>query len=111
MHWDGDKGRLQHGRRRAAEQYAVRHVLLADLRGHGPRQGRDAGHHARSPNQPDGYNNVSPIYGTDDRIIFTSDRPRDGERAPLPAARRVRGSADDDRALEPRSERPATCSC
>jgi Hydrazine synthase alpha subunit middle domain len=29
------------------------------------------------PNQP-AYNNVSPIYGTDDRIIFTSDRPRDG---------------------------------
>jgi hypothetical protein len=27
-------------------------------------------------NQPN-YNNVTPIYGTDDRIIFTSDRPRD----------------------------------
>ncbi|MCB0063918.1 MAG: hypothetical protein KDE19_17465, partial [Caldilineaceae bacterium] len=32
------------------------------------------------PNQPANYNNVSPIYGTDDRIIFTSDRPRSGER-------------------------------
>jgi hypothetical protein len=31
-------------------------------------------------NQPAGYNNVSPIYGTDDRILFTSDRPRSGER-------------------------------
>jgi hypothetical protein len=31
-------------------------------------------------NQPAGYNNVSPIYGTDDRILFTSDRPRDGSR-------------------------------
>lgn len=30
------------------------------------------------PNQP-GYNNVSPIYGSDDRILFTSDRPRSGE--------------------------------
>jgi len=30
------------------------------------------------PNQPTNYNNVSPIYGTDDRIIFTSDRPRNG---------------------------------
>lgn len=29
------------------------------------------------PNQP-AYNNVSPIYGSDDRIIFTTDRPRDG---------------------------------
>jgi hypothetical protein len=27
-------------------------------------------------NQPN-YNNITPIYGTDDRIIFTSDRPRD----------------------------------
>jgi Hydrazine synthase alpha subunit middle domain len=31
-------------------------------------------------NQPAGYNNVSPFYGTDDRILFTSDRPRGGER-------------------------------
>ncbi len=30
------------------------------------------------PNQPTEFNNVSPIYGTDDRIIFTSDRPRNG---------------------------------
>ena len=32
------------------------------------------------PNQPTTYNNVSPIYGTDDRIIFASDRPRNGQR-------------------------------
>src|SRR5438045_2356429 len=32
----------------------------------------------RVPNQPATYNNVSPAYGTDERIIFTSDRPRDG---------------------------------
>ncbi len=31
------------------------------------------------PRQPSEYNNVSPIYGTDDRILFTSDRPRGGE--------------------------------
>src|SRR3954463_1929987 len=30
-------------------------------------------------NQPANYNNVSPFYGTDDRILFTSDRPRGGE--------------------------------
>jgi len=29
--------------------------------------------------QPADYNNVSPIYGTDEKIIFTSDRPRGGE--------------------------------
>ncbi len=32
------------------------------------------------PNQPADHNNVGPIYGTDDRILFTSDRPRNGER-------------------------------
>ena len=30
------------------------------------------------PNQPTGYNNVSPCYGSDGRIIFSSDRPRGG---------------------------------
>ena len=32
---------------------------------------------SKVPNQPP-YNNISPIYGSDDRIIFTTDRPRDG---------------------------------
>ena len=31
------------------------------------------------PNQPTNFNNLAPIYGSDDRIIFTSDRPRTGE--------------------------------
>src|SRR5438067_579476 len=30
------------------------------------------------PNQPSTYNNVSPNYGADGRILFASDRPRDG---------------------------------
>jgi hydrazine synthase alpha subunit-like protein/fibronectin type III domain protein len=30
-------------------------------------------------NQPATYNNISPVYGTDGRILFTSDRPRSGE--------------------------------
>ncbi|HYC55987.1 MAG TPA: hypothetical protein VEL28_13715 [Candidatus Binatia bacterium] len=29
--------------------------------------------------QPEGYNNVSPIYATDDRILFASDRPSTGQ--------------------------------
>lgn len=31
------------------------------------------------PHQPAGYNNVTPVYGSDGRVIFTSDRPRGGE--------------------------------
>jgi hypothetical protein len=34
----------------------------------------------RIERQQENFNNVSPIYGTDDRIMFTSDRPRSGER-------------------------------
>lgn len=30
-------------------------------------------------NQPADYNNISPLYASDDRILFTSDRPRGGE--------------------------------
>ncbi len=36
------------------------------------------------PGQPAEANNVSPIYGTDGRVIFTSDRPRSGERHHYP---------------------------
>jgi hypothetical protein len=32
------------------------------------------------PNQPPDYNNIMPIYGSDDSIIFASDRPRNGQR-------------------------------
>jgi hypothetical protein len=31
------------------------------------------------PNQPANFNNIAPIYGSDDRIIFTSDQPRNGQ--------------------------------
>jgi len=31
------------------------------------------------PNQPTNFNNIAPIYGSDDQIIFTSDRPRNGQ--------------------------------
>lgn len=34
--------------------------------------------------QPANANNVSPIYGTDDRILFTSDRPHNGNAALYP---------------------------
>ncbi|MEY2786528.1 MAG: hypothetical protein RL277_2740 [Planctomycetota bacterium] len=32
----------------------------------------------RVAHQPEEYNNISPIYGSDDSILFTSDRPRNG---------------------------------
>lgn len=38
----------------------------------------------RVPNQPEGFNNVSPVYGTDGRIVFTTDRPRSGDMRHYP---------------------------
>ncbi len=35
-------------------------------------------------NQPETFNNVSPAYGSDGRIVFTSDRPRSGEMRHYP---------------------------
>ena len=35
---------------------------------------------ARVANQPGGYNNMTPIYSPDGRVVFSSDRPRDGRR-------------------------------
>ncbi len=43
-------------------------------------------------NQPANYNNVSPIYGTDGRIIFTSDRPRGGLAHLYPLLDEYRGA-------------------
>lgn len=34
----------------------------------------------RIAKQPADYNNITPIYGTDERILFTTDRPRNGAR-------------------------------
>ncbi|MBS1910433.1 MAG: hypothetical protein JST22_00480 [Bacteroidetes bacterium] len=44
------------------------------------------------PNQPSNFNNVSPIYGTDDRIIFTSDRTISGDRSLYPAMDEYKGA-------------------
>ncbi len=35
-------------------------------------------------NQPEAYDNVSPVYASDDGILFTSDRPRNGEAQLFP---------------------------
>src|ERR1051326_7547312 len=43
------------------------------------------------PNQPSNYNNTNPIYGTDERIIFSSDRPRNGAAHLYPLIDEYRG--------------------
>ena len=70
-------------------------------------------------NQPTNYNNVSPVYGSNGRIIFTSDRPRDGTPRGTPRgacgsrrgtprrdhARRAVGSCADPRRRRARARR------
>ena len=53
------------------------------------------------PNQPANYNNISPIYGTDDRIIFVSDRPRNGASHLYPQLDEYELTAGQHRAVEP----------
>lgn len=58
----------------APEQYALdRYVFqLYEATGLGP---SDTPVITKVPNQPEGYNNVMPTYGTDDTVIFVSDKP------------------------------------
>ena len=61
-----------------SKQYEVKTYFwqLYELRGLGP---NDTPVVTKVPNQPLNFNNISPVYGSDDRIIFTTDRPRTGE--------------------------------
>jgi hypothetical protein len=60
------------------QQYQVQEYFwqIYEITGLGP---TDTPVITRVANQPARYNNVSPIYGVTDRVIFTSDRPRDGQ--------------------------------
>jgi hypothetical protein len=79
VHWDGAKAIFS----MVIGSYLQRYERLPyywqiyEVTGLGP---SDTPVITKVPNQPDNYNNISPIYGPDDRIIFTSDRPRDGQR-------------------------------
>ncbi|CAM2064749.1 HZS-alpha domain-containing protein [Sulfidibacter corallicola] len=78
VHWDGQKA-LFSMTVGAPEQFEVQEYYwqLYEITGLGP---DDTPVITKVPNQPDRYNNIQPIYGLDDDIIFVSDRPRDGLR-------------------------------
>lgn len=77
-HWDGKKVIFSMVMGAPTKQYQVEtyYWQLYEITGLGP---NDTPVITKVPNQPANFNNVSPIYGTDDRIIFTSDRPRNGQ--------------------------------
>jgi hypothetical protein len=77
VHWSGNKAvfSMITGSPKAFEQNPYRWQLYEI---EGLAKGETA-KITKVAHQPEDYNNVSPIYGTDDRIIFASDRPRGGD--------------------------------
>ena len=79
VHWDGDKAvfSMVIGATESQYEHITYYWQLYEITGLGI---DDTPVITKVPNQPADYNNISPIYATDDRILFTSDRPRNGER-------------------------------
>ncbi len=77
VHWSGAKGLFSMVIGAPQQQYVweTYRWQIYEITGLGP---NDAPVVVRVPNQPDDANNVSPFYGTDDRVLFTSDRPFNG---------------------------------
>lgn len=77
VHWDGQRAifsMIVGGARRQFD-YSTFRWQIYEITGLGPNETPVI---TRVQGQPLTYNNVSPIYGSDDAIIFTSDRPRNG---------------------------------
>lgn len=74
MHWDGKKAlfSMMVGGPTARYQLPVRNWQLYEVTGLG--KGEKAVI-TKVANQPAAYNNLSPIYGSDDQILFVSDAP------------------------------------
>jgi hypothetical protein len=79
VHWDGTKAifSMLIGAPKKQYDYQSYYWQLYEITNFGSNQTPVI---AKVQRQPANYNNVSPIYGSDDRIIFTTDRPRDGQR-------------------------------
>ena len=78
VHWDGTKALFSMAIG-APDQYQWNEYYwqIYEITGLGK---NDTPAIRRIANQPEDYNNITPIYATDDRILFTSDRPRNGAR-------------------------------
>jgi len=77
MYWDGTKAIFSMVVGGPAQRYQVttQYWQMYEITG---LQENDTPVITKVPNQPSNYNNVSPIYASDDSIIFTTDRPRNG---------------------------------
>ena len=78
VHWDGTKAIFSMLVGAAPKQYESPKAKWQLYEVTGLAQGQTAVI-TKVPNQPTQYNNVSPLYASDDRILFTSDRPYEGQ--------------------------------
>lgn len=78
VHWDGQKAVFSMIVGAAAQRYQHPDAVWQLYEITGLAKGQTA-IITKVANQPAGYNNVAPIYTSDDRIVFASDRPRGGE--------------------------------
>ena len=78
VHWSGTKAVFSMLVGAPAKQYAGVNVKWQIYEVTNLAQGQTAVI-TKVAGQPTAYNNVSPLYASDDRILFTSDRPRGGE--------------------------------
>src|SRR5690349_1202951 len=76
VHWSGAKALFSMAIGSPAQfQYETSRWQLYEITGLRP---EDTPQITKVPNQPEQYDNVSPAYASDDRILFASDRPRNG---------------------------------
>ena len=78
VHWSGNKALFSMIVGAPAVRYQVKTFYWQIYEVNGLAKGETVSI-TKVANQPLTYNNVSPFYGTDDRVLFTSDRPRGGE--------------------------------
>ena len=78
VHWNGDKAVFSMLVGGPPERYVHPTAVWQLYEVKGLAKGQTATI-TKVAHQPSAYNNVSPLYASDDRILFTSDRPRGGE--------------------------------
>ncbi|MEZ5471302.1 MAG: hypothetical protein R3E90_05930 [Marinicella sp.] len=83
VHWSGQKALFSMVIGAPAEQYDYNEYYWQIYEASGLGQGEQV-QIQKVLHQPDEYNNISPIYGSDDAIIFTSDMPRTKNRYNYP---------------------------
>ncbi len=78
VHWSGSKALFSMVIGAPQSQYTVTDFFWQIYEITGLEKGGKASI-TKVARQPNSFNNVSPFYATDERVLFTSDRPRNGE--------------------------------